>query len=66
MSSEVREINETVYVPQNIRDKWKKYGLDAMWAFLQDGLEFMELFAEFDGKAMKYLEKRPLLKEVLT
>jgi len=59
-------MNNTIYLPNNIIKKWEKYGKDGIFAFLNDGLEFIELFAEFKSEALAFLENRPKLMEVLT
>lgn len=55
-----------IYLPKDIREKWAKFGKDGVLAFLRDGLELIENYAEFKEEALPYLEHRPKLKEVLS
>lgn len=59
-------MNEIIYLPQDIKAFWEaKGGLKVLQAFLRDGMEFMELYAEFTPQAIDYLNKRPILKQLL-
>lgn len=59
-------MNDTLYLPNDIRAKWDKFGKDGILAFLRDGLELIENYAEFTEGALPFLEHRPKLKEVLS
>jgi hypothetical protein len=59
-------MNDMIYLPIDIRTQWEsRGGLKVLQAFLRDGMEFMEQYADFSPKANEYLNKRPILKKLL-
>ena len=60
-------IINNIYIPTKLRDKWNsKGGKNAVLAFLEDGLEFVELFAVYRKEALDYLKSRPILHKLLS
>ena len=59
-------MNQTIYIPDDIREFWDELGREKMLEFLRHGPKIFNDYVIPKRELLVYLEDKPVLKKLLT